>query len=64
MQGRYQTSRMLESIGVVGGEDLTTEAAVTKLMILLGEESDTARVKKRFRTAVCGELTPLRAILN
>ncbi|MEJ2003654.1 MAG: asparaginase [Cyclobacteriaceae bacterium] len=64
MQGRYETSRALESIGVLGGEDLTTEAAVTKLMILLGQEEDTAHVKKRFIVPICGELTPLRAILN
>ncbi len=64
MQGRYETSRELESIGVLGGEDLTTEAAVTKLMILLGEESDTAHVKKRFLSPVCGEITPLSTILN
>jgi len=64
MQGRYETSRELEAIGVLGGEDLTTEAAVTKLMILLGEEANTAHVKKRFLAPVCGELTPLSAILN
>ena len=64
MQGRYETSRQLEAIGVVGGEDITTEAAVTKLMILLGEEHDTARVKKRFKRPLCGEMTPLKAILN
>ncbi len=37
MQGRYETSRDLEDIGVIGGADMTTEAAVTKLMLLLGE---------------------------
>ena len=37
MQGRYETSRELQKIGVIGGADMTTEAAVTKLMVLLGE---------------------------
>jgi L-asparaginase len=37
IQGKYETSRDLQRIGVIGGADMTTEAAVTKLMLLLGE---------------------------
>jgi L-asparaginase len=37
IQGKYETSRALEEIGVVSGGDMTTEAAVTKLMLMLGE---------------------------
>jgi L-asparaginase len=37
MQGKYETSRTLEEVGVISGGDMTTESAVTKLMLLLGE---------------------------
>ena len=56
MQGRYETSRELQKIGVIGGADMTTEAAVTKLMVLLGEfgpEKTRALITEPF----AGELT-------
>lgn len=55
-QGRYETSRELQRIGVIGGADMTTEAAVTKLMLLLGEHGvDGAR--KMVGKDMAGELT-------
>lgn len=55
-QGRYETSKDLQKIGVIGGADMTTEAAVTKLMLLLGEYGlDAAR--KMIARSLAGELT-------
>jgi L-asparaginase len=56
MQGRYETSKMLEQIGVIGGVDMTTEAALTKLMILIAELG-VEETKKQIMIPISGELT-------
>jgi L-asparaginase len=56
LQGRYETSKDLLKIGVVSGADMTTEAAVTKLMLLLGQ-SGIENVKQLIGTDVAGELS-------
>lgn len=56
MQGRYETSRMLQEIGVIGGADMTTEAALTKLMVLLAEYG-VGGASTRIAASISGELT-------
>jgi len=55
-QGKYETSFQLKKIGVVSGVDLTTESALTKLMILFGRKLALREIKKQFQTPLCGEL--------
>jgi L-asparaginase len=56
LQGRYETSKRLQQIGVIPGADMTTEAAVTKLMLLLGEYGS-AKTKSLIGLPLAGELT-------
>lgn len=56
VQGRYETSRALQQIGVISGADMTTEAAVTKLMLLIGEYGP-ANAKTMIGISLAGELT-------
>lgn len=55
--GHYETSTQLKEIGVISGVDITTEAAITKLMFLLGQEKGSADFKKSFESPVRGELS-------
>lgn len=56
VQGKYETSRGLNEIGVISGGDMTIEAAITKLMLLLGEFG-VDEAKRRIVLPLAGELT-------
>ncbi|MFZ5553959.1 MAG: asparaginase [Bacteroidota bacterium] len=56
-QGKYKTSSAFNEIGVISGHDMTTEAAVTKLMCLLGNNTDLYEIRQAFASSFCGEVT-------
>ena len=55
--GRYESGYSLREIGVVSGYDITTEAAVTKLMFLFGQGLDKDDVKTFMKSSIAGEAT-------
>ena len=55
--GQYQSSAQLQKIGVISGKDITTEAAIVKLMYLLGAKIDKEDMKIIFETSLRGEIS-------
>ena len=53
----YSTGKSLKNIGVTGGGDCTTEAAVAKLFFLLGQYSDNEIIVNFLKKNIRGELT-------
>lgn len=54
--GQYETSSKLKKIGVISGKNSTTEAAVSKLMYLLGQNISTNLFKTIYETSLRGEM--------
>ena len=55
--GLYEASARLIDAGVVSGLGLTPEAAIAKLMHLLGKTQDVEEIKKMMQIDICGEQT-------
>lgn len=56
-QGRYETSALLDEIGVVNGYDITFESAVTKMMYLLANVKNKRDILELLSVSIRGELT-------
>lgn len=55
--GKYETSVALKKIGMVSGNDITTEAALAKMMYLLAYMPENKDFKKYFETSLRGEIS-------
>jgi L-asparaginase len=55
-QGKYDASKQFLNIGVLGGGALTTEAAITKMMHLLGKGVEGQQFIKEISQNLCGEM--------
>lgn len=60
IQGKYETSSTLQKIGVISGQDITLEAAITKLMFLLGQKLPLPKIKTQLAQNLRGEITLLK----
>ena len=56
IHGRYETSKRLMEIGVISGGDMTTEAAIAKMMFLLGTETDNDIILRKLSLSLAGEM--------
>jgi L-asparaginase len=57
IQGKYSTSEKLFQIGVISGKDITTEAALTKMMFLFGNTTSLDEVRAKLIKPLRGEMT-------
>lgn len=55
--GKYETSTQLKKIGVITGKDITSEAAVAKMMYLLSKGLSPKVFKTIFETSIRGEMS-------
>ena len=56
IHGRYETSKKLSEIGIISGGNITTESALTKLMLLLGTKKSHEIIKNLLANPMNGEM--------
>jgi L-asparaginase len=57
VMGHYEASTALLEMGVISGGDITTEAALAKMMFVLGNFEDSTEVKQMLKSNLRGEIS-------
>lgn len=57
MMGRYQTGKHLQELGLINGRDITTEAAITKMMYVFGKTNNPDDARKLLCVSLRGEMS-------
>nr|WP_314603310.1 asparaginase [uncultured Capnocytophaga sp.] len=57
LPNKYEAGSHFENIGVINGKDITSEAAITKLMYLLGKGENSKELKISYEKAIQGEIS-------
>ena len=55
--GHYEASTALLKMGVISGGDITTEAALAKMMFVLGNYTEDNSIKKMLNTNLRGGIS-------
>ncbi|WP_027418739.1 asparaginase [Crocinitomix catalasitica] len=55
--GKYETSKFFTDFNIISGEDMTSEAALTKMMYILGQDTSRTEKIEQLSKNLCGELT-------
>ena len=55
-QGKYETSTYFNNVGVISGGNMTTEAALAKLMHVLAYYENNSERMQKLTTSICGEI--------
>lgn len=56
LQGKYETSKRLDEVGVLSGRDITTESALAKMMYVLGMDQKGNDLRRLLTTPLVGEM--------
>ena len=57
ISGEYESSAPFENKNIINGKDITTEAAVTKLMYILGLSNNDSEIRTKLNKNLRGEVT-------